>query len=248
MQTPEIEKPPTTQSGFQILFDKNGPRNIKDIKKSVIGFADSYNETVLEVINNSETGINEKIFNKNVAILMPSFKMTRQGPFKEVKYSHGKVEDPNRIIAKCWAAVGKDIVELRKLLDNENKSIRARTLVDLSCSAQKDAASRLWTIFKKLEPLCRGKTTLGLVAASKVLFAVLPEVALPIDNTQWVKVFKTLDYGDIILQMANEIQDWEKKIGTKLDRCSPRNNFTLPSIYNVMAMEARDRRINTKRA
>jgi hypothetical protein len=37
-----------------------------------------------------------------------------------------------------------------------------------------------------------GKNTLGLVAASKVLFAVLPEVALPIDNTQWRRVLKPL--------------------------------------------------------
>jgi hypothetical protein len=51
---------------------------------------------------------------------------------------------------------------------------------------------------------CMGEYTYGLVGASKILFAVLPEVAQPIDNSQWLNVFRTIDYGDIIMAMAAE--------------------------------------------
>jgi len=84
-----------------------------------------------------------------------------------------------------------------------------------------------------------GKSTLGLVAASKVLFSVFPEVALPIDNAEWRTVFKTIDYGDIILLMASEIAEWEKMVEVHLDSCDPHQVKTLPSVYNVMAMKAR---------
>ena len=94
-------------------------------------------------------------------------------------------------------------------------------------------------MFKKLVSLCMGKNTLGLVAASKVLFSVFPEVALPIDNAQWRNVFKIIDYADIIILMASEIAEWERMAKTHLESCDPYNNFTLPAVYNVMAMEAK---------
>ena len=109
----------------------------------------------------------------------------------------------------------------------------------MSESARKELIAEVWEIFKKLEVICRGKTRFGMVAASKVLFSGLPEVTLPIDNQQWLKLFKTIDYGDIIRLMASEIRAWEKTTGQKLDSCYPRYHFTLPSIYNVMAMKAR---------
>ena len=80
---------------------------------------------------------------------------------------------------------------------------------------------------------------MGLVGASKVLFSVLPEVALPIDNAQWRHVFKTVDFGDVILLMAEEIARWEKATGTNLDECDPNETLTLPAVYSVMAMKAR---------
>jgi len=100
-------------------------------------------------------------------------------------------------------------------------------------------AAQLWNMFKKLVSLCMGKNSLGLVAASKVLFSGFPEVALPIDNVQWRNVFKTIDYGDIILLMASEITEWERMVETHLESCDPSNTFTLPAVYNVMAMEAK---------
>ena len=40
-------------------------------------------------------------------------------------------------------------------------------------------------------------------------------MALPIDNAQRRNVFKTIDYGDIILLMASEIAEWEKRVKTQ---------------------------------
>jgi hypothetical protein len=85
-----------------------------------------------------------------------------------------------------------------------------------------------------------GKSTPGLVGASKLLFAVLPEVALPVDNAQWKKVFGTVDYGEIITLMVDEITEWEKDTKNSLDLCDPSYPITsLPAAYNVMAMIAR---------
>lgn len=86
--------------------------------------------------------------------------------------------------------------------------------------------------------LCMSETSWGLVGASKLLFSALPEVALPVDNNQWKKIFQTVDYSDVICLMAAEITKWEKMIGQRIDVCDP--NSTLPAIYNVMAMEARE--------
>jgi len=94
-------------------------------------------------------------------------------------------------------------------------------------------------MFKRLLSVCMSDWSYGLVAASKVLFAVLPEVAQPIDNAQWKGLFKTVDYGEIISRMADEIVAWEKCTGQPLDACDPSDEFTLPAIYNVMAMKAR---------
>jgi len=63
--------------------------------------------------------------------------------------------------------------------------------------------------------------TYGLVGASKVLFAVLPEVALPVDNSMWKTVFKTIDYGEIMENMASEINKWESSKGKRLESCDP---------------------------
>ena len=52
-------------------------------------------------------------------------------------------------------------------------------------------------------------------------------------------LFRTIDYGDIIALMADEIVAWEEQTGQLLDSCDPSPNSTLPAIYNVMAMKAR---------
>ena len=223
----------------KILFDRNGnPMSPESIRRSIINFGHSYNETVREVINKSRTSVNREIFFENMAKLMPNFKMTRAGPFKGIRYSNGVVKDPKRKIRACWEEIGHETVKLRNFLDGHKKG-RARVLVEIPRPAQEEVASGLWEMFKRLVSLCMGKNTLGLVAGSKVLFAVLPEVALPIDNAEWRTVFRTIDYGDIIMAMAAEIAKWEEQSGRLLDDCSPYESFTLPAIYNVLAMKAK---------
>jgi hypothetical protein len=225
---------------MRILFNKIGnPIKSGLITSAIRNFGNSYNETVRGIIINSRNGIDREIFFQNVARLMPNFKMTRQGPFKGIYYSDGKAIDPNGQIAACWEGIGDNAVKLRGFLDKKRTGSRARVLVEISHSAQEEVATKLWNMFKKLVSLCMGKYTLGLVAASKVLFSVFPEVAQPIDNAEWRNVFKTVDYGDIILLMASEISEWEKRSETNLEHCDPHKISTLPSVYNVMAMKAK---------
>ena len=225
---------------MNILFDNNGKPHIpQHIKKCVAEFGESYKNNVYEVIRDTEDGINEKIFYKNVSKLMANFKMTRGGPFKGVKYYNGSLIDPNGIVVSCWKIANEQIIQIRNYLDDKNRGKRKRTLIELSESDRKLVVSQLWIVYKKLLPICMGSSTLGLVAASKILFAVLPEIAQPIDNVQWRKVFRTIDYSDVISEMAAEIVSWERQVGVKLDSCDPLPHTTLPAVYNVMAMKAR---------
>jgi len=224
----------------KILFDQLGnPLSPIDITNDVACFGVSYTTTVKDVIRRSQNGLTRDIFFKNVAQLMANFKMTRNGLFKGVKYLRGTVQDPNGQIATCWNHAGKDAIRLSRFISQQGTGNRLRTLVDISPTARSTAISDLWMMFKKLLFVCMSDSSYGLVAASKVLFATLPEVALPVDNVQWKKLFRTVDYGDITALMADEITAWESQIGQQLDFCDPSGNSTLPAIYNVMAMKAR---------
>ena len=225
---------------MKVLHNSHGnPHSIEHIKKCVAEFGESYKSTVQEVIRNTDDGVNKRIFCENVSKLMANFKMTRSGPFKGVKHIDGTLKDPNGIVASCWEIANQNIIQIRKFIDEKNKGERGRALIELSNSDRKYVISELWLVFKKLLPLCMSKTSWGMVGASKVLFAVLPEIALPVDNVMWKKVFKTIDYSDIISTMAAEIDEWERLVGAPLDSCDQLPHTTLPSIYNVMAMKAR---------
>ena len=126
---------------MQILFNKKGKPLKPNLISSAIGnFGNSYNETVREIIVNSCNGLDGNIFFQNVAKLMPNFKMTRQGLFKGICYSDGKVIDPNGKIAACWEGVGDSAVRLRELLDEKRTGSRARVLVEMAHSSQKEVA------------------------------------------------------------------------------------------------------------
>lgn len=224
---------------MNILFDKKGnPIPRKHIETCVREFGQGYRRTVQDIIARSQPGIMRDIFFHNVAQLMPNFKMTRRGCFKGVKYHQGFVQDPNGQIATCWAACGKDVKKIRAFLTPQNIS-RGRIIVDMTPTSRGQVINDLRRTFNMLIPVCLGKVSNGLVAASKVLFAALPEIAMPIDTIQWRKLFQTSDYGDIITLMADEIITWEKKTGHLLDSCDPSPDATLPTVYNVMAMKAR---------
>jgi hypothetical protein len=93
-----------------------------------------------------------------------------------------------------------------------------------------------------------GETSYGLVGASKILFSVLPEIVLPVDNSEWLHVFKTVDLGDVLHRMVYDIQKWEGITGIQLNDLDYLKRLTtLPSVYNVMAMDARPRLMRLKR-
>jgi len=53
-------------------------------------------------------------------------------------------------------------------------------------------------------------------------------------------VFKTVDIGDVINSMANEIQEWENTTQQRLNEMDhSRMLTTLPSVYNVIEMDAK---------
>jgi hypothetical protein len=225
---------------MNILFDTKGyPIPRKHIETCVREFGQGYRRTVQDIIARSQSGITRDIFFHNVAQLMPNFKMTRRGCFKGVKYHLGVPQDPNGQIDQCWAACGHDVLQIRTFLAQQPNNGRRRIIADIPIVSRGKVIIDLRRTFNLLIPVCMGKVANGLVASSKVLFAALPEIAMPIDTIQWRKLFKTIDYGDIIALMADEIMAWEKQTGQFLDSCDPYPDATLPSIYNVMAMKAR---------
>ena len=227
---------------LKVLFDNTGnPFAPGDIRHSIEDFGYSYNQVVHQIIENSDGLLAKDVFCKNIATLIPNFKMTRKGPFQGIRIVKGDLQDPKGLIAHCWEEVGASAMSLKELLNQQIQG-RVRVLVEMAVPVRQEVAEKLWVMFKKIVPLCMGEYTFGLVGASKILFAVLPEVALPIDNKQWLNVFRTIDYGDIIMAMAAEITKWEESSGRPLDDCSPYKSFTLPAIYNIMAMKARPAR------
>lgn len=226
---------------MKILFDANNqPLSVNHIRKEIRDFPISYRKTVKKILDNSQNAINQRVFHENIARLLPNFGMTRKGVFYGISIdNNGVITDPYGVITLCWQAIGRDIIAIRNYTNTYNNGPRARALLCSSVSQRQHITELLWLVFKKLIPLCMGKNSFGLVGASKVLFAVLPEISLPIDNGEWLRVFKTIDYGDVISMMANEIIRWEGATGCMLDTCDTSPNTTLPSVYNVMAMKAR---------
>ena len=212
------------------------------ISRAVSEFGDSYAETVQKIIRNTDRpDLDKALFLKNCAILLTNFKMTRAGPFKGIRVddSNGKVLDPKNKLEDAWDRIGKDLVSLKGFLSRAGLKPRSRTLLLLDEASRKDVVGELWSIFKKLLPVTMSSNSYGLVGASKILFSVFPEIALPIDNAEWRTVFKTVDFGDVIHLMADEIAQWEKIRGGHLDNCDKSGLTTLPSVYNVMAMKVR---------
>lgn len=198
-----------------------------------------------EIIKKSER-LNEEVFKFNIAKLMPPFKMTRAGAFHRVKIHRKRLHDPNGVLDRCWEAVGTELENLKVDIKNNTSVERSRVLVDLSPEPREDLIQKIDKLFQKLilvnvRTEKKNLTNVSPVGASKVLFAVFPEIALPVDNIQWKHVFKTKKYSKILSIMASEIDEWEKKFKPKknLEKVDPNPNTTLPAIYNIMAMSAR---------
>lgn len=234
------------QGPIKILFHEDRePIDPRCIRRFVNAFSKSYGEVVREVIKKSER-LNEEVFKFNIAKLMPPFKMTRVGAFHGVKIHKKHLRDPNGVLDRCWEAVGTELENLKVGIENNTSVKRSRVLVDLSPKPREDLIQKIDKLFQKLIRVNvrtekKGLTNISPVGASKVLFAVIPEIALPVDNIQWKLVFKTKKYHKILSVMASEIDEWEKKFKPKkdLEKVDPNPNTTLPAIYNIMAMSAR---------
>jgi len=232
------------QEPLKILFyEENGnPIDYRCIRQFVYAFPKSYHDVVARIIENSKS-LNHEVFERNIAILMPPFKMTRRGAFHDVKMDEKNVpRDPNGVIDSCWNQVEDELPNLKEDIPMNTSRLRNRALVELSATSRNDIIRETSKLFEKLRKVTVktdiGKTSkVGPVGASKVLFAVLPEIALPVDNAEWKHVFKTKDYGQILTKMTDEIIEWEDKTETKLEDINPK--LTWPAVYNVMAMAVR---------
>jgi hypothetical protein len=222
------------QKNYKVLFDENGPIDAARIKHLVTHFPKSYNKTVREIIGNSVT-LNKKTFRDNVANLLISFGMTRKGAF------HGlKRNDPNHLLDDCWAQSEKGLDDLKKRLSQHILHQRSRAVRELSPETRKDIVAHVSELFDKLEWITVNGSYVGPVGASKILFAVLPEIALPVDRDEWNYVFRTHSYSKVLSIMIDEISEWEQQTKpTHLETLDPKSPTTLTSVYNVMAMKAR---------
>jgi hypothetical protein len=215
-----------------ILFEEIGrPISPDVIIKRIVAFGDSYNDAVKEIIDDSKELDDEgKVFIKCASRILANFGMTRAGPFHKNR---------DETLRDCWETVGIDLIEINKSIRNSGL-LRDRYILELNNRERDGLIAKIWLITKKLLPFTMGKYSYGLVGASKILFSVLPEIVLPIDNTQWLHVFKTVDISDVLHRMVFDIQKWEGMTGKRLnDLDQSKRLTTLPSVYNVMAMEAR---------
>ena len=227
---------------YQILFRNNSPIPSQKISKAISDFGESYAKTVQKIIKNTDgPDLDKALFLKNCSMLLTNFKMTRAGPFKGIRVDESKdrVLDPKKKLEDAWDRIGKDLVSLKAFLSRAGLKPRSRTLLLLDEASRKDVVGKLWSIFKKLLPVTMSSNSYGLVGASKILFSLFPEIALPIDNAEWKTVFKTVDFGDVIYLMADEINEWEEITREPLDNGDKNGPTTLPAVYNVMAMSAR---------
>ena len=60
-------------------------------------------------------------------------------------------------------------------------------------------------------------------------------------------MFQTVDIGDIIQTMVSEIERWENVTGEQLNQPYSKSGLTtLPSVYHVMAMAVRPKKVTGK--
>ncbi len=215
-----------------ILFDAGGnARTPAEINEEIAVFPLNYKNAVKKITSDSKVlDRNGEVFIKCAACILSDFGMTRSGRFRNEK------ED---VLRCCWNKIGNRLLKINSSV-TESGYCRDRYLLELSESKREELIAEIWLITKELLPFTMGQTSYGLVGASKILFSVFPEIVLPVDNNQWLHLFKTVDMGDVINRMVGDIQQWEKATQKKLDEIDDRKQLTtLPSVYNVMAMKAR---------
>jgi len=228
-----------------ILFTAKGDAITPDIINEEIILFKKYNDAVDTIIKISQRlDSSGSEFFKCATIILKNFGMTRSGPFMGLKTLKNGNVNHHTILQNCWNEIKEPLITIRKSIPESGCS-RDRYLLSLEESELEELLAIIWDVTKRLLPYTMGETSYGLVGASKILFSVLPEIVLPIDNSQWLHVFKTVDLGDVIRKMVAEIKDWEGETSEKLNKMDKSNKLTtLPSVYNVMAMSARPKKKN----
>ena len=216
------------------------------IERSLLALPRGYWRVVREVIKRTRDGLDEKTFRLNVAELLRSFKMTRAGAFQGIMIDKTGAlrKDKFHVVDLCWKSVEKELCHLKKYVGKNVLTKHSRVLVELSSESEEHTLKTTSRLFQQLSDIKvrnkrGGNSLVGNVAASKILFSVLPEIALPVDTAEWKYVFCTKDYGEVLSAMLTEIKEWEKVYKKRLDEQDKNQMTTLPAIYNVLAMAAR---------
>jgi len=204
-----------------------------------LDFSDSYTCVIKKIIPIS-TALDREIFRFNVATLMPPFGMTRIGAFHGFKIVNKVIQDPKGVLDVCWCQTNRELKDLKNYI-KRNTSAMNRALLELSQESQNQVIAKLGELFDVLKWTKINKSDVGPVGASKILFAVFPEFALPVDNAEWKHVFRTNKYRNVLRTMIKEVSEWESKTSIRFETLDSAPT-TIPSIYNVMAMEARPKK------
>lgn len=215
-----------------ILFDEIGHAiGPREISSRISHFGNGYNNAVNKIIQKSNVLDTEgSVFIECASLILSSFGMKRSGVFHE---------NCEEVLMNCWDEIGAELIEINESVKSSGLS-RERYFLELNDHSRDKLIAGIWLITKKLLPFTMGKNSYGLVGASNILFSVFPEIVLPIDNQQWLHVFKTVDLGDVIKYMVADIQCWEAATGVLLNELDHSKRLTtVPSVYNVMAMKAR---------
>jgi hypothetical protein len=215
-----------------ILITKNKQAVLpNEINEQITEFGESYINATHRIISDSQSlDQNGETFIKCASLILSKFGMTRRGVFSK------NIEETLQV---CWDRIGKRVIDIKNQINDSGNS-RDRYLLEISETELDRLTAQLWSMTKDLLPITMSNHSYGLVGASKILFSVLPELVLPVDNQQWMQLFKTVDLGDVIQFMAQDIRKWESATGENLNRMDPSGRLsTLPAVYNVVAMAAR---------
>lgn len=215
-----------------VLFDDNS----NAIERAEIVFEidqleESYKDTTSDIIRDSVVLDSQgSVFTECATHVLKNFKMNKRGISRE---------DLDYRLQDCWSVIGPGLLDLKNYMRGMGVS-RERFLMEINQTNREEIINYVWRLTKMVLPFTMTNNSFGLVGASKILFSVLPEVVLPVENSQWKEIFKTVDLGDVLRFMISDIQKWESKTNLRLNTLDrTRRLTTLPAVYNVLAMIAR---------
>jgi len=168
---------------MKVLFEPSGnPYSSIYISYCVAARERHYCQAIQEITTTTGNLIDFGVFSKNAVRLLVSSKMTRRGPFQGIRLVQGEIHDPEAMLDRVWDIIGKPSVEVKSLLLDAGIQNRSRIMIEMPEPIMDTIVESLWKMFKRLLPLCLGVNTLGLTAASKILFSIFPEIPRRVQN------------------------------------------------------------------